>query len=97
MKTYSHSYQLDSFIKIHIPQKFLHTYIKFDTLDHSTNLLILHSYRWTSSIASSTSWTMEESSSLSVIWTNYWNSLSARTPNSLEPTSTISKEENYSG
>ena len=64
MKTYFHSYHLDPFKKIHVPQKFLQFYIKFDTLDHLTNLLILNPCRWKFSTASSTSWAMEDSLSL---------------------------------
>src|SRR3954462_13194580 len=97
MKTYSHPSHLDSFIKIYVPQKFLQTYIKFDTLDHSTNLLILHSYRWTRSLASYISWEMEEISSLSVTWTSSRNFWSACIPSSSELSSTIGKEENCNG
>ncbi len=77
--------------------KTLAKYIKFDTLDHSTNLLILYSYRWMWSTTSFISWGMEEISSLSVTWTSFRNFWSARTPSSLELSLTIRKERNCNG
>ena len=44
------------FLKNTCSSKFLHYYLKFDTLDHFTNFLILNSCRWRLSSASFTSW-----------------------------------------